>query len=413
MQIHPIIKALRRHKVGVAIIVVQVAITLAIVSNALMVIGERIHRLHRPTGMEESGLYLITQTWINAPDISSAEGISKLDAMQREDLAKLRGIQGVISVSAVSSLPLLNASRIANIRTSLDGDSEGQTASLYYSDEDTLKTLGLKLISGRNFFPTEVKNGSPMSKSSFPVAIVTQELAARLYPDGHALGSQIYINGQSPSTIIGIVDKLQVPGIGSWFTSFAYNSVLVPCRLNLSFSRYAVRAEASDNAYLYEKLKEALFSTNRLRVIEANGIQSFSSIRRAAYQADMAMATLMAVICIVLLTITAAGIFGLSSFWVAQRRKQIGLRRALGATRADILKHYQTETLLISAFGAALGLLLSVYCNELLMKYVEMSRLPWPYLVTGFFLLIVLTQCAAFVPSRKASTIEPIIATKT
>src|SRR6185312_90575 len=113
------------------------------------------------------------------------------------------------------------------------------------------------------------------------------------------------------------------------------------------------------------------------------GVLSFAQVRHRAYDSDRGTAILMGIICAVLLVITVAGIIGLTSFWVGQRRKQIGIRRALGATRHDILRYFQTENLLIAGAGVVLGAILSVGLNLWMMQQLAMDRMPLLYVVVG------------------------------
>jgi putative ABC transport system permease protein len=113
-----------------------------------------------------------------------------------------------------------------------------------------------------------------------------------------------------------------------------------------------------------------------------------------------------------LLLVTALGIVGLASFWVAQRRRQIGIRRALGATRADILHYFQTENFLIVGGGIALGMLLAYASNLLLMQYYELPRLPLSYLPIGALALWVLGQLAVLGPALRAAAVPPVVATR-
>ncbi|MGO4781242.1 ABC transporter permease, partial [Lysobacter sp. 2RAB21] len=89
---------------------------------------------------------------------------------------------------------------------------------------------------------------------------------------------------------------------------------------------------------------------------------------------------LLSAVCIALLIVTALGIVGLASFWVQQRTKQIGVRRALGATRGQILRYFQTENFLLTSIGIVLGMALAFAINLALMKYYELPRLPAVYL---------------------------------
>ena len=124
------------------------------------------------------------------------------------------------------------------------------------------------------------------------------------------------------------------------------------------------------------------------------------------------MAGLLVGVIVALLGVTAFGIVGLASFWVAQRRKQIGIRRALGATRADILRYFQTENFLIVTFGIVLGIILAIGINLLLMKFFEVPRLPLWYLPIGVVVLWLLGQLAVLVPALRASNVPPVVATR-
>jgi putative ABC transport system permease protein len=114
----------------------------------------------------------------------------------------------------------------------------------------------------------------------------------------------------------------------------------------------------------------------------------------------------------VLLVVTALGVGGLASFWVQQRTKQIGVRRALGATRRDILRYFQVENFLLASGGIVLGMLLAYAGNLLLMNAFELARLPWIYLPAGAALLWLLGQLAVLGPALRAASIPPVVATR-
>jgi putative ABC transport system permease protein len=124
------------------------------------------------------------------------------------------------------------------------------------------------------------------------------------------------------------------------------------------------------------------------------------------------MAGLLIGVIVALLGVTALGIVGLASFWVSQRRKQIGVRRALGATRGDILRYFQTENFLIVTFGIALGVVLAIGINLSLMKVFEVSHLPLWYLPVGAIVLWLLGQLAVLAPALRAAAVPPVVATR-
>ena len=206
---------------------------------------------------------------------------------------------------------------------------------------------------------------------------------------------------------------MQVPGTGSWTNAFVWNATLAPVRLDANFSRYAIRAKPGRLEAAMHAVTPALYKTNPLRVLDDDSVRSFAQIRGEAYRADVGMAILMGVVCIILIGVTAAGIVGLTSFWVGQRRKQIGVRRALGARKIDILHYFQLENLAIACGGAAIGILLALMLNFWLMRNFGMDRIPVPWVLVGVAAVLLLGQFAVFVPARRASNVPPVAATRT
>jgi len=113
-----------------------------------------------------------------------------------------------------------------------------------------------------------------------------------------------------------------------------------------------------------------------------------------------------------LVAVTAFGIVGLTSYWVAQRRRQIGIRRALGATRNAIIRYFQTENFLIAAAGAAAGVALAVSLNLWMVNAFEMQRLHVSYTIVGAVVVLLLGQAAVLWPAMKAASIPPALATR-
>lgn len=409
MTIHPMITALRKHKAGVVLIVLQIALTLAIVCNSVFIIGTRIERIARSTGLDETDLFLVTQQWvgIGAPD--SPEALQRLDTMQREDLAALRNLPEVVAATPINSLPLLNsAAWNGGVGLSPEQPKANVQASFYFADESVLPTLGVRLVAGRSFAPADVEHKALGDANTPSTIIVSQAMANRLFPGGDALGKSLYLDGGgSPATIVGVMAGLQTPGTSAFSTSFAYSTLLVPTRLNSTFSRYAIRAKPGQLEPAMRAASTALYRTNSQRVIADDGMQSYADIRQQAYRADIGMATLMGGVSLILLCVTAAGVFGLTSFWVDQRKRQIGIRRALGARRRDILGYFLAENLLLVSTGAAAGIVLAIGLNLVLISRYEMDRLPVTDVLLGVLMVIFLSQVSTFIPARRAAKVEP------
>src|SRR5690606_34942819 len=163
------------------------------------------------------------------------------------------------------------------------------------------------------------------------------------------------------------------------------HSVIYPVETTYQVGgNYLIRVD--DPARRQEVLAAAieLLETNGpTRLIDAEASTTLEAMRDAYYRQDRAMAWLLIAVIVALLVVTALGIVGLASFWVAQRTKQIGVRRALGATRAQILRYFQTENFLLATIGIVIGMLMAYVINQLLMDRYELARLPAIYLPVG------------------------------
>jgi len=407
MEIKPILAALRQHKAGTMLIAMQIALTLAIVCNALFIIQQRVAHLSEPTGIDEPNIFVIQNEWVGK--VSSAQA----DAMLRADLDVLRRTPGVQNATSSNSYPLRGGGWDDGVRLTAEQIKDTSGATIYLADEHFIDTLGLKLVAGRNFRADEVEPMNMRDRLAPPVVLVTRALADKLFPDGHALGKTIYLVG-GPATIVGIVDLLQAQSVARWASSFAYRSVLAPRRMAVpEGAYYIVRTQPGQLATAMQAARKALFAENPRRIWDdKDGIMSFAEVRSRAYESDRGMAVLMGIISLVLLAITAAGIVGLTSFWVGQRRRQIGVRRALGATRGDILGYFMTENLLISVGGVVAGVVLAVAMNLWLVTRFEMHRLSLLYVMAGVLLLLLLGQGAVLAPAIRASKVSPVEATR-
>lgn len=419
MALHPILSALRRHRAGVVLIALQIALTLAIVCNTLFIISERLHTVSRPTGMDERDLFFVSQLWVGAPSEDQPDGVARLDALQREDLAALRNMPDVASVSPATTLPLFSSSRTGSVSLSAghgeyDGDSPGTAhVAYFFTDEQAQQTLGIWMAAGRFFHADEVQHGNSDDVQKPRSLVISTALAAKMFPGmpvGSVVGRALYIDGgSSPMTVVGVMDALQAPGRG---IREVWNTAILPMRMNTHFSHYAIRAKPGRLEQAMKATPGVLYAVNPMRVLDEQGILPFAKIRKDAYEADVGMAILMSFVCLILLAVTAAGIVGLTSFWVAQRNRQIGVRRALGARKVDILRYFQAENLAIAGGGACAGVFLAIGLNVWLMGRFAMERLPLSWIGTGVVIVLLLGQLAVFVPARRASNVPPVVATR-
>jgi len=402
MQIRPILAALRRHKAGTILIALQIALTLAIVCNALFIVHERVERVRRTTGMNEANIVAVQNLYVGSP--------STYLPLMKTDLQALRSMPGVEDAYVTNAYPLRRGGWSTTAQRNPDGGKDGAQSALYFGDEHTLATLGVKLIAGRNFTSGEITSFDRNQEPAPAQIIVTKALADKLFPEGNALGKSVYYVKGRPSTIIGIVEKLTVPWID---TDFIDNVTIMPMMLDSGYQHFVIRTKPGQQDAVFKSVANTLYGVNRMRVLpEKNGVRTFEMVRAAAYEADRGMAVLMSVVCGVLLAITAAGIVGLSSFWVGQRRKQIGVRRALGARKSDILGYFMTENFLIALAGVVVGVVLALGMNQWMLTQFEMQRLSFTYVLVGVVVLLGLGQAAVFAPALRASRVSPVEATR-
>ncbi|MBE1158852.1 ABC transporter permease [Dyella acidiphila] len=408
MQIQPILAALRRHKAGTILIALQIALTLAIVCNALFIINQRLSHLSEQSGVDEPNLFVIRNMW--GEQYSTQQAVQHIE----EDVAALRQVPGVQDVSAVNNYPFGPSTWDNFITMKPDQLSPTTDASFYTGDENFVRTLGLKLIAGRDFRADEIQDKGLRDSIVPAVAIISKAMADKLYPNGDALGKTFYAMTSSPITIVGIVDVLHRQDVSSWSASYLGESMITPIRIAMPWGlTYVVRAKPGQLEEAMHAAPKALFAENRMRMIDPkDGLLSFAEVRHRAFEKDRGMAILMGIICVVLLAITGAGIVGLTSFWVGQRRRQIGVRRALGATHRDILHYFMTENLLISLGGVAIGVLLTFGLNLWLVTRFTLNLLPVTYVLAGIVILLLLGQGAVLAPALRASRVPPIEATR-
>lgn len=407
MELRPILSTLSRHKTAAALIVFEIALSCAIVCNALFLIAGRLERIDRPTGVDEQHVVVL-----------QARGLSRdgsAAALTATDLNALRSIPGVVNATSSVQTPFGNSNWGSGVRMTPDQDGETMGVSNYIGDENFIATLGLDLVAGRNFTTDEINDFGQMradNAMSFPAVILSRATAQRLFPDGDALGRSLYIWGDDPSRVVGVVDRLARPNDYAGPATYE-ETVILPGRVPYSEGVYMVRVnDPAQRDAVLAQARTTLAEQGPTRIIDAERALTLEAMRDRYYRQDRAMAWLLVAVSVALLVVTALGIVGLASFWVQQRSRQIGIRRALGATRGQILRYFQTENFLLATIGIVIGMLLAYALNQLLMQRYELPRLPLFYLPIGAVVLWLLGQVAVYGPARRAALVPPAVATR-
>jgi putative ABC transport system permease protein len=408
MQIIPIVAALRRNKASAVLVVLQVGLMIAFTSNLFSIIAEKVAIVSRPTGTFERDLFALG---FRLPRNDGTFPL--LDA----DLQAIRETPGVLNVSPTNSYPLREGGwyeGISLIPGPVRFQKQAAQTAIYAMDQHALDTLGLKLVSGRNFTADEVIHGHYLAGPMPSVTLITQSLKKQLFGEKPALGQTIYMTADAakPITIVGVVDRLQSPdAMKTVDTHESENSMVLPILAAGGGGIFIVRVKPGSMNSAIRGVQDALNKNNPDRIF--GSARPFQEIRERGYRKDQAIAIAFSILFAVLCLITALAIVGLTSFWVLRRTGQIGIRRALGATRLSIVRYFLIENALLCAAGAVLGIAVSLVMNLWLRTHYGADRMSALALLACAIIVASLGQCAVMFPAFRAARISPSSAFRT
>ena len=403
LEIGPILRAMTRNKVGAILIAIQIAVTMTIIVNAIFIINERSELMGRASGVDEANSFYLTSTGF-ATDFNAKTVV-------QEDLNTIRQTPGVKDAIQINAIPISGGGWSMSLQVEPGEGKDDQSAAIYMVDEHGLEALDVELLAGDNFLPTDVRWREPSDSKWASTAIITQALAEALFPDipfQQVVGKTIYISEVQPILVKGVIDKLQAPWVG-W--SSLEQAMLAPELMNFTSTRYYIRTEPGMRDKLMPQIEDTLASGNKDRIIR--NMNSVEETRERSYRQHSAMIKILTTVMVILTIVTGLGIVGLASFSVSRRKKQIGTRRALGASQTDIVRYFLIENFMITSVGVLLGAAMTVGLNIILVNNFEMDTIDWAYIPVGMIVLWSVGLFAAFGPAKKAASIAPAIATRT
>jgi len=404
MDIGPIWRAMLKNKAGFILIALQIAVTMTIMVNAFGIIQEQANNAARPSGLDETNTFSFVSTSFAEYDRENMKSL--ID----EDLALLRGLPGVKNAVATNSYPLRQGGWSMALQLEPGNQSADSVGSaIYFVDEHGVDTFASNIIDGKNFTPNQVAWSIEDDDTWAATAIITEALGEDLFPDeeGSYVGKTFYVNDNDPVNVVGVIEKLQAPWPG-W--SGVEKSMLTPERRVSEFQRYVVRAEPGYRDALMPQIEELLSNSNKERLI--SDMTLMEDAREMAYLDESALIKILSFIVGMLTIITALGIVGLASFNVSRRTRQIGIRRALGATKPAIVQYFMVENFLISSIGVVIGGILSIALNIAMVEAFALEPLTWYVIPLAMATLWMVGQAAVAGPARRASNITPAIATR-
>ena len=401
MELGPIFRALMHNPTRFWLITVEVALTLAIVVNCVAIILEQRELLTRPSGLDEPNLVVVT-TEPFAEDFAEDEF---MEMVRDEDLRRLRAIPGVRAAAAIDYLPLAGGGSITGLAAPGD-EGDGHPAPYFEVGLGALDALGVELIAGRDHVESDLHPGNDEPEN----LIVTQALAERLYPDGDFLGKTVV----DPDTrevfghIVGVIKEMH----NAWpRSSIAGLAMLRPGPSDDErIMRYMVRTEPGAMEAVFNELEPTMLSANAGRIVT---IRPIAEYKRRYFDDEIVLVKVLTLLAALLIGVTSLGIIGLTSFSVTQRTREIGTRRALGATRSAVLRYFVIEIWVISGIGLALGAVLTYALNFALAHFADAPRIGFPLIAAGIVFLWAIGLISALAPAFRATLVPPVVTTRT
>ncbi|WP_437529423.1 FtsX-like permease family protein [Sorangium sp. So ce726] len=400
--IGPIVRALARQKIPALLMVLETAFGFAVAVHASGLALHYARAAAAPRGIDTRSL-LLAMTERDGPSFASR---GEREAAVRRDTEALARVAGVRGAAEASSAPF-------NIthREIVEATSPGGPSALAWMLDDrggVAAVLGLAPLEGRLLAP-----GDAADAASTP-AVVTQALAARLFPDGRAIGQIVRRSArQKPLAIVGVVPPFRA-ALGPDADSVLFAAEGPPLGRTLS---YLIRVESDgedgedgedgDGARVREALERA--DPRRLVLVRAldEGAELDTHTNRGAGALALTLIGMM-------LVVVFLGRIGMASLLVSERRQALGIRRALGATRADVARLILVENALLTTAGLAAGAAVLAGLRAAARAAAPELDLPLdPRAVALVAVAVWLAgMAAALLPALRASAVSPAEASR-
>jgi predicted permease len=383
-----------RLRLRLAMLTGQIALSLVLLLTAGLFARLIVHFHHLDPGFA-SGNRLYAPAFVPAPQFTPTSGRIFYD----QTLARLREIPGVRSASLTTRLPLY-AGGIAATCVARAGERPAQATDTTI-DRGFLDTLRIPLLEGRDFAITDKSDGPP-------VAIVNQTLARRLWPNEPALGRSFQIGCNHPR-------MLQVVGVARDSRIRALNEVTPP-HVYLPFSQayeggivFLVVETAGDPGPWMERVRQTLISAHP--DFRTYGVRRLSDSLDASFWQARFELWLLGILGTLALLLAAVGMYGVLTYHVTARTRELGIRVALGAHPRQVIQLVIAQGLCVTVAGIAIGLLISALASRLLATLLQgvspLDAVTWLSAV-GVWIAVAILACWA--PALRATRVQPLVA---
>jgi putative ABC transport system permease protein len=396
----------RRWSLGKSLVAAQIALTVLLLFGAALFVRSLQRILGQDAGFERNAVLVVSTD-------AMAAGYSgeRLVAFYAGLLDRLRAIPGVESASMSWYPPISDQDGAWTQSIGIDGAAVQSDVTRYvYFNAVTpgyFRTLGIRLLRGRDFAGTD-------RADSARVAIITESLARRFFPDVNPVGRRVSI-GRNASRrdleIVGVVSDAKYQRLQESTRSIAY---LPAAQLPEFMAGENLVAEVRAAGAVMPVAENVRREVRALDGAVPVRIQTITDRIRASLVTERVVATLAIGLGLAALALACTGLYGLLAYTVSRQTNEIGLRLALGATRAGMLRMVLRQSLVLGAVGIAAGLAASValgrFARNLLFQVTATD--PLALAVAGLVMLAV-ALAAGFFPARRAARIDPVVALRT
>jgi predicted permease len=394
----------RRHNRARAILLVsEVALSIALLTGAGLMMRTMYALRHVPLGFRTDHLLI---TSLTAPgdlykdqNIGSAAWQPLLDAVRQQP--------GVKDAALSTVMPLKHPVEWLTIVYKTNWTEDNVAAVVRAASPGLMDVLGIRMRSGRFF-------NSGDTAASIPVAVVNRVFVDRYLGGGDAVGKQFRF-GRKPvaATVIGVIDDIHQDSLTDASRPEFYLCIPQIARDNPLYvsivSKYmeiAIRTEVAPGTMIAELRRQIADVNPHLAIGE---FSTMSEAVEDSIGAQKLAAGVVGVFGGLALLITLVGLYGLLTYMVEQRTREIGIRMALGAARAAVIRMVMRQALLLMAYGAAAGVCIALWSNRLLHAFLfgVTASDPWTIALAPLG-LVLCGLVAAAIPARRAAGLDPV-----
>ena len=395
ISLHLILKSMLRRKVVTSLLLVQLALTLALLSNSSLLALQTWNQLSQPTGLDLDNILYVS---LKPTSKNLQEYPAFADLLERQ-LAAVRQMPGVVAVSHTNQSPLMEGGSNGNVNDENNRENNTQNVPQYTVSPDFLKVLQLDVLEGEIPQKIEAWDG----ESTVPV-VLTKSLAERVFPGKSAIGQ--LTNGGPVAAVIEdfygqrsaervMYNRLQIAQI--YGVAWGYGIIL--------------RVEPGKAKHIRSQIPDVLKTADAN--IEIFSVRTMDEQLHRMFRNEFGLATLLAVLSGLMLLVSMISSYSNAHFNALKRQQEIGIKRALGASKQGILLEMLTENWCTTAAGAGVGIVAAWLLNQALALVISIPALPVWLPLSALLMLMCCVTLATWYPATIATRVSPATATKT